>query len=456
MEPRFQRHKEQLLAGCQVPPTLFRGVMGRLEDFAVPFAASLPSPESRSHTRTYLAGLLSDVERKNAESIAYRHDLDRQTIQRFVGEVDWDHDPLIGELSRQVAGAIGRPDAVLVIDPSAFAKKGTASVGVQRQWCGRLGKVDNCQVGVFLGYVSDTEHALVDFRLYLPRGWAGDRKRRRKAGVPRDVQYRTRHELALEMLGRRGGTLPHGWVAGDDEMGRPAWFRRRLAHDGERYLLAVPANTTVRALEEPPPEYGGHGRRPKAPFRGVRAWCEALPAAAWTKLAVRDGAKGPLEVEIVARPVESRVERHVVGFEEMLVVVRSTDGSVLKHDYHLSNAARDTPLAEFARVAKAEHRIEECLQRSKSEAGLGAYQVRNWRGWHHHIALSLIATWFLVVEADRGKKGGPGTDGAAGADGSGADPAPDQPVRHAGPSGAGADPPAGAERVGAVLSLQGK
>ncbi len=291
MEPRFQRHKEQLLAGCQVPPTLFRGVMGRLEDFAVPFAASLPSPESRSHTRTYLAGLLSDVERKNAESIAYRHDLDRQTIQRFVGEVDWDHDPLIGELSRQVAGAIGRPDAVLVIDPSAFAKKGTASVGVQRQWCGRLGKVDNCQVGVFLGYVSDTEHALVDFRLYLPRGWAGDRKRRRKAGVPRDVQYRTRHELALEMLGRRGGTLPHGWVAGDDEMGRPAWFRRRLAHDGERYLLAVPANTTVRALEEPPPEYGGHGRRPKAPFRGVRAWCEALPAAAWTKLAVRDGAR---------------------------------------------------------------------------------------------------------------------------------------------------------------------
>jgi SRSO17 transposase len=454
MEPRFQRRKEQLLAGCQVPTTLLRGVMSRLESFAQPFVISLPSPESRRHTHTYLAGLLSDVERKNAESIAYRYDLDRQTIQRFVGEVDWDHDPLLGELTRQVAGAIGRPDAVLVFDPSAFPKKGTASVGVQRQWCGRLGKVENCQVGIFLGYVTDAEHALVDFRLYLPREWAHDKKRRKKAGVPKDVTYRTRHELALELLQRRGGALPHGWVAGDDEMGRPAWFRARLARDQERYLLAVPSNTTVRDLEEPPPPYGGHGRRPKAPFRGVRAWCAALPAGAWTKFTVRHGEKGPLEAEIVARRVESKIDRRVVGFEETLVVVRYTDGGVLKHDYHLSNAAPGTPLVEFTRVAKAAHRIEECLKRSKSEAGLGEYQVRNWRGWHHHMALSLIATWFLVGEARRGKKDSPGADGAAGADGSGADPAPGQPLRLAAPGGAGADAPAGAERVGAVLPLQ--
>src|SRR4051794_5858954 len=249
MEPRFQRRKEQLLADCQVRPTLFDGVIARLEDFAAPFAASLPSPESRSHTRTYLAGLLSDVQRKNAEAIAYRYDLDRQVIQRFVGELDWDHDPLLDELTRQVARDIGRPDAVLVFDPSAFPKKGDASVGVQRQWCGRLGKVENCQVGVFLGYVSDVEHALVDFRLYLPKEWAKDRKRRKRAGVPKGVKYRTRHELALEMLRVRGGSLPHGWVAGDDEMGRPAWFRQRLAADGERCLLAVPSNTSIRDLE---------------------------------------------------------------------------------------------------------------------------------------------------------------------------------------------------------------
>jgi hypothetical protein len=126
-----------------------------------------------------------------------------------------------------------------------------------------------------------------------------------------------------------------------------------------------------------------------------------------------------------------------------------------KPQYHLSNAAPGTPLVEFARVAKASHWIEECLKRSKSEAGLGEYQVRHWRGWHHHMALSLIATWFLMVEAHRGKKGGPGADGAAGADGPGADPAPGQPLRLAEPCDAGADAPAGAERVGAVLPLQG-
>src|SRR6476646_2161960 len=180
MEPRFQRRKEQLLDGCQVPPTLFDGVIDRLEDFAAPFAASFPSPESRFHTRTYLAGLLSDVERKNAESIAYRYDLDRQVIQRFIGEVDWGDEPLIDELVRQVAVTTGQANAVLVFDPSAFPKKGTASVGVQRQWCGRLGKVENCQVGVSLGYVANVEHALVDFRLYLPKEWANDRKRRKR------------------------------------------------------------------------------------------------------------------------------------------------------------------------------------------------------------------------------------------------------------------------------------
>jgi SRSO17 transposase len=454
MEPRFERRKEQLLAACQVPPTLFRGVMNRLEDFAQPFAASLPSPESRAHSHTYLAGLLSDVERKNAESIAYRYDLDRQVIQRFIGEVDWDHEPLIDELVHQVAVTTGQADAVLVFDPSAFPKKGTASVGVQRQWCGRLGKVENCQVGVFLGYVTDAEHALVDFRLFLPREWADDKKRRKKAGVPKDVRYKTRHELALEMLARQGSVLPHGWVAGDDEMGRPAWFRRRLAGDGQRYFLAVPSNTTIRDLEEPVPDYGGRGRHPKAPFRGVRRWCEALPVKEWTKLTVRDGEKGPLEVEIVARRVESKVDRRVVGFEETLVVVRYIDGGVLKHDYNLSNAPRDTPLSEFARVAKASHRIEDSLKRAKSEAGLGEYQVRNWRGWHHHMALSLIATWFLVVESRRGKKGGPGVDGAAGKDGVGADPAPSQWLRCATPRGAGTDAATGAERVSAVLPLQ--
>ena len=455
MEPRFQRRRDQLLADCQVPPTTFRGAVRRLEAFAQPFVATLPSPGSRQYTGTYLAGLLSDLEHKNAEAIAYRYDLDRQTLQTYLGISPWDHTPLIDELNRQVARELGRPDAVLVFDPSAFPKKGDASVGVQRQWCGRLGKVENCQVGLYLGYVTDAEHVLVDFRLYLPAEWAKDRKRRKRCGVPKEVGYRTRHELALQMLDCRGAVLPHGWISGDDEMGRPAWFRRKLAARHERYLLAVPSNTSIRDLEAEPPPYGGHGRRPKPPFVGVRAWCAALPAEAWTRLTVRDGEKGPLEVEVVARRVESKVERRVVGFEEVLVAVRYEEKGKLKYDYHLSNAARATPLAEWARVAKAEHRIEGCLKRGKSEAGLGDYQVRNWLGWHHHMTLSLLALWFLAGEARRGKKAGAGVDAAASPSGAGVDLSEGVPLRYPDAQFTRTHALAGAQRVGATLPLQG-
>jgi SRSO17 transposase len=440
MVSRFELRKQQLLADCQVPPATFRGAIRRLEAFAQPFIDSMPSPETQGYSRIYLAGLLSDLPRKNAEAIAYRNDLDRQRIQEFIGYSDWDRAPMQAELARQIGQEIGRPDGVIVFDPSAFPKKGTASVGVQRQWCGRLGKVENCQVGVYLGYVSEVEHALVDFRLYLPKEWAKARARRTRCGVPEDLRYQTRHELALEMLEKHGAVLPHGWISGDDEMGRPAWFRRELNERKERYLLAVPSNTSIRDLEAKPPRYGGKGRRPKTPFQAVRAWCEALPAKAWSRLVVRDGEKGPLEVEIVKRRVESKVERRAVGLEELLVAVRYVDGGKLKYDYYLSNALAATPLEELARVAKAEHRIEECLKRSKSEAGLGQYQVRNWEGWQNHQTLSLIATWFLLLEAQRGKKEGAGPDGTPGASGLGSDLPQGMSVRYRGAQRVGADP----------------
>jgi SRSO17 transposase len=439
MVSRFELRKQQLLADCQVPPATFRGAIRRLEAFAQPFIDSMPSPEAQGYSRIYLAGLLSDLPRKNAEAIAYRNDLDRQRIQEFIGYSDWDRAPMQAELARQIGQEIGRPDGVIVFDPSAFPKKGTASVGVQRQWCGRLGKVENCQVGVYLGYVSEVEHALVDFRLYLPKEWAKARARRTRCGVPEDLRYQTRHELALEMLEKHGAVLPHGWVSGDDEMGRPAWFRRELNERKERYLLAVPSNTSIRDLEAKPPRYEGKGRRPKTPFQPVRAWCAALPAKAWSRLVVRDGEKGPLEVEIVKRRVESKVERRAVGFEELLVAVRYVDGGKLKYDYHLSNAVAATPLEKLARVAKAEHRIEECLKRSKSEAGLGQYQVRNWDGWQNHQTLSLIATWFLLLEARRGKKEGAGLDGTPGTSGLGSDLPQSMSVRYRGAQRVGAD-----------------
>lgn len=465
MERRFEFRRDQLLADCQVSAEAFAGILGRLEKFAEPFLASLPSPESQAHGRTYVSGLLSDVERKNTESIAYRHDLDRQVLQRFVGYMAWDHEPLLDELARQVAAEFGEADAVIVFDPSGFPKRGPGSVGVQRQWCGRLGKTENCQVGVYMGYVTRAEHVLVDVRLYLPKEWAGDRKRRKKCGVPKNVRHQTRHELALDMLEQRGTLLPHGWITGDDEMGRPAWFREKLKEIGERYLLAVPSNITIRDLEAvvapqtpgPPGRRGRRGQRgpKKAPFQALHQWCAALPAKAWTRLVIRDADKGPIEVEAVARRVESKIDRRAVGFEETLFVIRwRTEDGTMKFDYHLSNAARETPLAEFARVANAEHRIEHCLQRGKSEAGLADYQTRSWAGWHHHQTLSLIAVWFLVQEARRGKKSDASADRAAGSRSTGANPASRLQVRYARPYRPGPDEAIEAERAGKVLSLQ--
>ena len=415
MEAKYEARKQELLEECRVAPQVFDRVMPRLEQFMEPFVENLVRREQCEHARTLVQGLLSDVKHKNVESIAYRFGQHRMPLQWFVGKSDWDHEPLRDELVRQVGQQLGEEDGVIVFDPSGFPKSGRDSVGVARQWCGRLGKVDNCQVAIYMGYVSSKEHALVDTRLFLPKEWTKDKKRRAKAGVPKAIRYRTRHQLCLTMLDRHGDKLPHAWITGDDEMGRPYWFRRRLNRLGEQYLLAVPSNTQIRDLEVAPPEYGGRGRYPKRPWIRVDQWLEKLGKEDWLRVDVRDGSKGPLVVEVAKRRVVARTEKRQEGHEEVLVVTRFRERDtrrVVQTDYYLSNANPDTSKAEFARAAKAEHRVEECIQRAKSEAGLADYEVRNWKGWHHHQILSLIATWFLVTEARRGKKMDAGDHGS--------------------------------------------
>jgi len=455
MERRFRVRLQELLDDAEVHPSLLRGLFPRLQNFLQPFVASLQRDEQRRNTHHYLQGLLSNLPDKNAEAIAYLHDQERQALQKFIGQSPWDYRPLLDELARQVAVELGEADAVLVFDPSAFPKQGTQSVGVQRQWCGRLGKLDNCQVGVYLGYVSRCEHALVDVRLYLPRQWARARKRRKKAGVPAEVSFRTRHQLALEMLDERGAMLPHAWVAGDDEMGRCSWFREQLRQRDERYLLAVPANTSVRDLAAPAPPYSGRGPRPRVPFRRVDRWCLALPEAAWQTIEVRDGEKGPLVVQASWLLVQARTQRRPSEVPEVLVIFRERQGNgTWKHDYLLSNAPLATPLEEFARVYKAEHRIEECLKRAKREAGLGDYQVRTWEGWHHHQVLSLLAAWLLTQETRRGKNTDSSVDRAAGARGDRPDAESVAGLRSGGLPSADDASSFAAQRGGAALPLE--
>jgi SRSO17 transposase len=404
MERRFQSRFDEMMDQTEISPELIRGLLPRLTIFLDPFLRSLSGPEQRQHAVEYTTGLVSGLENKTGEGIAYLHDQDRQGIQKFIGQIHWDHQPLLRTLAIQVGSELGEPDGVIVFDPSAFPKKGDKSVGVGRQWCGRLGKVENCQVGVYMGYVSRKEHALVDVRLYLPEEWAKDRARRLEAGVPKTIKFCTRHQLALEMLEECGGELPHTWIAGDDEMGRSSGFRLNLRNVGERYLLGIPSNTLIRDLDAPPPAYSGRGPHPKNHFIRVDDWCAKLSEDEWTRIDVRDGEKGPLVIEAVKCRVQARTEKRGTGPEEVLFVTRELQSdNTYKHDYYLSNADASVPLREFARVGKAAHRIEQCFERGKSEAGLGDYQARNWIAWHHHQTLSLLAAWFLNKETRRGK-----------------------------------------------------
>jgi SRSO17 transposase len=275
-------------------------------------------------------------------------------------------------------------------------------VGVKRQWCGHRGKVDTCQVGVYMGYVSRLDHALLDFRLSLPQDWARDPQRRQECHVPQEVQYQTRHDQCVERLGLWGEQVPHGWVTGDDELGRHTRFRHDLRERGERYVLGVPCTTTMRDLEAPLPAYQGRGRRPKAPWQSVTDWRKSLNPDGWTRLTVRDGEKGPGGIELVTRRVQTRLERKRTGPEEWLVVTRRplSDDSTLEPQASRDACDQDagyryryyfTPtcvsevelaepsLAELARVIKAGVRIEAGFQRGKGEAGMDEYQVRTVR-----------------------------------------------------------------------------
>jgi SRSO17 transposase len=427
MIPAWAQRQKALLSDCIVSPDVFNHIVDRLDAFVVPYQQALETEAGQRNVHLYLQGLLSHLPHKNAEDIATLVDVERLVLQEFIGTAPWDHRPLIQVLVGHVVDQMGEPDGIIAFDPSSFPKRGTHSVGVKRQWCGHRGKVDNCQVGVYMGYVSRHDHALLDFRLSLPQEWARDEQRRQECHVPPEVRYHTRHDQCLEMLDLWGDQVPHGWVTGDDELGRHTRFRHDLRERGERYVLGVPCNTTMRDLEALLPEYQGRGRRPKAPWQSVTEWRKLLQPNAWRRLTVRDGEKGPVEIEMVKRRVQTRLERKRTGPEEWLVVTRrplsddrtlepraspdATDQDArYRYRYYLSPTGSSEAelvapsLAELARVIKAGTGIEASFKRGKGEAGMDEYQVRTWEGWHHHMVLSVIAVWFLIGETHRGQQ----------------------------------------------------
>ena len=403
---------QPLLQDADLSPAAVRACADHLEAFLTRYLPRFHREEQRDHACTLLRGKLTGLQRKTTEPIATQAGEKRRPLQLFVGAGGWDDQAVLTELRAHARAEIGHPEAVWVLDGSAFPKKGDESCGVARQWCGRLGKQDNCQLGVFLAYTAPRGCALVDARLYLPKDWATDAKRRRRCHVPADVVFQEAWRIGLDLLDHARADLPGRWVTGDDEFGRCTALRAALRQRRLRYVLDVPCNTLVRDVAErrPPSKPGGQERRPL--FERVDAWVARQPAGRWRTVKVRDGAKGPLEVKVLLATVQTKDEDGVVGPTERLVVLRSSEQTW----YTLSNA-REARRPELARVHGSRHRVEELLEQGKGEVGLGHYEVRSWVGWHHHMTLSLVALWFLQLERLRLGGKNPGDHGAAGAGG---------------------------------------
>ena len=394
------------MSDCEITPEEIEECMSELKEFMNPFIVHFGRREQREHGVDFVRGLLSDLERKSVEPIAERAGKDRRGLQKFIGTGGWDYRLVTEELCRQVGQEFGKPDGILVLDPSGFLKKGKNSVGVGRQYCGRTGGVENCQKGVFLSYVSELGRTLVDMRLYLPEKWVKDRKRLRDCYVPKGIRHQTSCELGMEMVLERRALLPHAWLVGDAELGHSADFRMDLAEEKERYVLDILSTTCICDAEKARAGLAKGTAIKKLPWIPVQKYRDMVPADKWTRIVVRDGSKGPIVYHATRKRVRTRWRGRVAPVEEWLIIMRD-DTQKTKYRYCLSNAAEEISLEELVRTAAARYWIEDCFERAKGQVGLADYEVRSWDGWHHHMALSLLGLWFLVKEQRRLKRSTP-------------------------------------------------
>lgn len=383
------------------------------------FAPLFGRKEAQAQSLVYLNGLLSK-ERKSAEPMALifgEPDDDgigqNQVLglQRFLSQSPWDSQDIQHELQAVYVEELVPSTAtwsigtVGVFDGSGFPKKGRASVGVQRQYCGRLGKKENCQVGVFLVGVTPAGCALLDHQLYLPKVWADDKERRDKVHVPKEIRFQTELKIAVSLLDRTqaAGKVRFDWVTADETYGRNGTFLDDLEARSQKYVVEVPVNTTVwtvdPATQVPPPR--GNGRPPSRPrrdsVRSVKEVAARLPADAWHAYQLREGACGPLVFEFAA--VRVWAVRHRKPGPPLWLMMRRSLAAEPEIKYFVCNAPADTPLECMALVSSCRFRVEEYFEEGKSHLGMAQYEARGWSSWHHHM--SLVALAHLLVTLTR-------------------------------------------------------
>lgn len=344
--------------------------------------------------------------RKNMERMTeVVSDSEYQPLQHFISHSPWDHRPVMDQVAQDVDRLLGgSPDSGLIIDETAIPKKGKKSVGAARQWCGRLGKVDNCQVGVFASLVNGSSTSLVDGRLYLPKEWTDDRHRCRVAGVPDEVSFKSKSQLALDVIRHaRAQGLRFAWVGADGGYGKEPDFLSALDDDNEQFVVDVHKDQTIY-LEDPAPYIPQRrltkGRAPSrhttdTPKTTAEAWLAAQPEAAWQRIKTRDSTKGTLEVDIITQRVWAWNHSESSARQWHLVARREV-GSRETIKYSFSNAPAETPVARLAYMQGQRYFVERSFQDAKESAGMDHYQTRGWLAWHHHMSLIMMAMLFML------------------------------------------------------------
>lgn len=356
-----------------------------LQEAAGRVGRHLANDQARASAAAYLEALLGGATRKNGWQLAEAAGLSTPyRFQHLLGRAVWEADRVRDEHRGHVLAALGQRDAVLAIDETGFVKQGKKSVGVARQYCGASGKIDNCQVGVFLSWQTAKGHALIDRALYLPKGWAADPARRRAAGVPESVAFAPKPELARALVERAlGAGARPAWVVADAVYGSDSKLRFFLEEQEQPYVLAVTGAQSISvALAQ----------------HRVKALVAQAPADAWVRLNVGAGAKGPRRFDWVALPVNHPYDPR--RWQRWLLARRSV-ANPAEITCYLAFAPAGTPLAELARAAGRRWAVEECFAQAKGEVGLAHYEVRSWAGWQRHVTLAMVAQALLATTRAR-------------------------------------------------------
>lgn len=399
-------------AQLNIAPRQVECLLDELRAYHAEFADLFPRAEQRHWALMYMQGQFLELERKSIEPMARAlQGGSVQGLQQFIGVGAWSDEPLLRQHRGRVGHTLGQADGVVILDGSDFPKQGDDSVGVQRQYCGALGKRANCQASVLLGYASEAGYTLLDRRLYMPEVWfTPDYAERRQAcGVPADLVFQTKNKLAGAMLDTlfQENTLPFRWVTMDEAFGRDTVLLAQIQANHKLYFAEIPRSTEFwqkRPAVVPPAPYGGQGRpatqtrlAETAPApQAVMTLAQALPTSAWHTVVIHEGTKGPLAVDIASVRVVG-VAAGLPDRDEWVTIRRaSAQQSVDAWKFYRSNAPRATSWKTLARLTAWRWPIETTIEECKGELGMDHYEVRSWRGWHHHLTMTILAHHFLV------------------------------------------------------------